>query len=324
MYNDPRFNPELVAERGALKPVRLLIVKTRRWATWCTPCRWWPTCCATTRAQIDWLVEPPSPPSRRCTPACAAGADRGLAQVARQAAQRATWRAMGALRRSCARALRPGAGPAGPAQERAVGAPGRRRRWPATTAQSAREAAAAWFYAAQGGRVPRNCMPWSAAAAGRRAPGLCRAHRGRPSLACRRRPRPGARAAYGVIIPNASRPEKLWPERHWVAVGRRMREAGLDPGGAVGPRGRADAGRTHRRQLRRRCAALPEGGRDGGRAGRRAARGGPGHRLHAPGGGFGRPTLGIYCDHEPGLAGITGPGRWPASAARARCLRGPM
>ena len=23
---------------------------------------------------------------------------------------------------------------------------------------------------------------------------------------------------------------------------------------------------------------------------------------------LGRPTLGIYCDHEPGLAGITGPG----------------
>jgi heptosyltransferase-1 len=24
---------------------------------------------------------------------------------------------------------------------------------------------------------------------------------------------------------------------------------------------------------------------------------------------LGRPTLGIYCDHEPGLAGITGPGQ---------------
>jgi heptosyltransferase-1 len=24
---------------------------------------------------------------------------------------------------------------------------------------------------------------------------------------------------------------------------------------------------------------------------------------------LGRPTLGIYCDHEPGLAGITGSGR---------------
>ena len=23
---------------------------------------------------------------------------------------------------------------------------------------------------------------------------------------------------------------------------------------------------------------------------------------------FGAPTIGIYCDHEPGLAGITGPG----------------
>ena len=23
---------------------------------------------------------------------------------------------------------------------------------------------------------------------------------------------------------------------------------------------------------------------------------------------LGRPTIGIYCDHEPGLAGVTGPG----------------
>ena len=23
---------------------------------------------------------------------------------------------------------------------------------------------------------------------------------------------------------------------------------------------------------------------------------------------FGRPTIGIYCDHDPGLAGVTGPG----------------
>ena len=26
------------------------------------------------------------------------------------------------------------------------------------------------------------------------------------------------------------------------------------------------------------------------------------------GAAFGAPTIGIYCDHEPGLAGITGPG----------------
>ena len=27
------------------------------------------------------------------------------------------------------------------------------------------------------------------------------------------------------------------------------------------------------------------------------------------GAALGAPTIGIYCDHEPGLAGITGPGR---------------
>jgi heptosyltransferase-1 len=37
------------------------------------------------------------------------------------------------------------------------------------------------------------------------------------------------RSAYAVLIPNASRKEKLWPERHWVAVGRRMLELGWMP-----------------------------------------------------------------------------------------------
>jgi heptosyltransferase-1 len=33
---------------------------------------------------------------------------------------------------------------------------------------------------------------------------------------------------------------------------------------------------------------------------------------------FGRPTLGIYCDHEPGLAGITGPGRVASIGGRGQ------
>ncbi len=40
-----------------------------------------------------------------------------------------------------------------------------------------------------------------------------------------------------------------------------------------------------------------------GRAG-----GAPAVGLHL-GAAFGVPTIGIYCDHEPGLAGVTGPGR---------------
>ena len=32
------------------------------------------------------------------------------------------------------------------------------------------------------------------------------------------------------------------------------------------------------------------------------------------GAALGRPTIGIYCDHEPGLAGIVGPGSGSAAA----------
>jgi heptosyltransferase-1 len=114
--------------------------------------------------------------------------------------------------------------------------------------------------------------------------------------------------AYGVLIPNASRPEKLWPERHWVAVGRRMRELGWTPWCC-------GAATTSRRwpsalpPVRRRCAAVPEGGRDGLRAGRRAHVVGLDTGFTHLAAALGRPTLGIYCDHEPGLAGITGPGQ---------------
>jgi heptosyltransferase-1 len=38
--------------------VRLLIVKTSSMGDVVHATRWWPTSCATTRAQIDWLVEP--------------------------------------------------------------------------------------------------------------------------------------------------------------------------------------------------------------------------------------------------------------------------
>ena len=39
----------------------------------------------------------------------------------------------------------------------------------------------------------------------------------------------GPKSPYAVLIPNASRKEKLWPERHWVTVGKRLRERGLIP-----------------------------------------------------------------------------------------------
>jgi heptosyltransferase I len=115
-------------------------------------------------------------------------------------------------------------------------------------------------------------------------------------------------AQYAVLIPNASRPEKLWPEARWVAVGRKMRGLGLTPvvlwgseaEQSVAERIAADCGGTVPPFLKvGEMAAVLAGakcivGLDTG--------------FSHLGAALGRPTIGIYCDHEPGLAGITGAG----------------
>jgi heptosyltransferase-1 len=111
-----------------------------------------------------------------------------------------------------------------------------------------------------------------------------------------------------ALIPCASRPEKIWPEARWIAVGKRVKAMGLSPVVIWG---------TEEEQVRaERIAAGCEGevppflnvhdmaallaqtkraiGLDTGFSHLAAA--------------LGLPTIGIYCDHEPGLAGIVGPG----------------
>ncbi len=117
------------------------------------------------------------------------------------------------------------------------------------------------------------------------------------------------RDTYAVLIPNASRASKLWPERHWAAVGKHLREKGWLP--------LVLWGRPDEQTLAERIAAscdgdvppfLSVGEMAGVLAGAQQVVGldtGFTHLAAA----LGRPTLGIYCDHEPGLAGITGAGR---------------
>lgn len=116
------------------------------------------------------------------------------------------------------------------------------------------------------------------------------------------------RATYGLLIPNASRRDKLWPQRHWVAIGKRMLELGWMPVVLWG--------RPEEQSLAESIAAgcngdvppfLKVGEVASVLAGAQQIVGldtGFTHLAAA----LGRPTLGIYCDHEPGLAGITGPG----------------
>ena len=114
------------------------------------------------------------------------------------------------------------------------------------------------------------------------------------------------RGDYAVLIPNASRRSKHWPERHWVAVGNRLKERGMTP--------LVLWGRPDEQSLAENIAASCEGDvppflkvgeMASVLAGARQVVGldtGFTHLAAA----LGRPTLGIYCDHDPGLAGISG------------------
>lgn len=173
---------------------------------------------------------------------------------------------------------------------------------------SAREGAAALFYR-RTASVPRTlhavdrCRRLTAALLGYALPGSP------PDFGLRV---PGdawaAPAPSGVLIPNASRPEKFWPEARWIALGRRMRREGLTPVVLWGnPAEHAMAER-----IASGCeGVLPPFLKVGEMAAVLAAARyivGLDTGFSHLGAALGRPVVGIYCDHEPGLAGITGPG----------------
>jgi heptosyltransferase I len=118
-------------------------------------------------------------------------------------------------------------------------------------------------------------------------------------------------ARYGILIPCASRPEKLWPEADWIAIGQHWQRQGMRPvilWGSPDELARAkwiaqacdgwvppflSVGQTA--SVLRGATQLV--GLDTG--------------FSHLGAALGVPSVGIYCDHEPGLAGIIGSGRTP-------------
>ena len=123
---------------------------------------------------------------------------------------------------------------------------------------------------------------------------------------------------YAVLITGASRPEKLWPEPSWLAIAAQLRDAGyglvwlwgspseqercqrlaVQAGGEVPPfLTVADAAAVLAKASL--CVGLDTGFS---------------HIAAA----FGVPTVGIYCDHEPGLVGITGEGHVASVGGRGQ------
>ena len=126
--------------------------------------------------------------------------------------------------------------------------------------------------------------------------------------------RPGAHpwtpgeGRFAVLIPCASRPEKLWPQANWVAIAQSLREKGMQVAVMWGSpdeqklaqdiAGQTDAHVPPFLTVAQVSDTLAKAdvvvGLDTGMSHIAAA--------------HGRPTVGIYCDHEPGLAGLRGPG----------------
>lgn len=274
--------------------------------------RWQPA------AQIDWLVESPFAAIPQLNP----GVRRVLPMAWRKwrgrLLQRATWQAMSALQadlrsaryelvldlqgllKSALWARRAGAPVGG------------------YDAASAREPLASRLYARRAA-VPRNlqavqrCRHLAAALLGYEPPqdapdfGLQCARLGRgegDAGTAAWQPR----AAHAVLIPNASRPEKHWPVDDWAALGRAMRSRGWQPVVLWGS--------PAEQELAERIAAQCDGQVPPFlKVGEMAAVLARAEQVVGLDTGFthlaaalGRPTVGIYCDHEPGLAGITGNG----------------
>ena len=125
-------------------------------------------------------------------------------------------------------------------------------------------------------------------------------------------------APYAVLIPCASRVEKHWPLAHWRALLERCERKGLH---VVVLWGSKDERQLAEQVAQGTGASVPPFltvsdaaavlaqahvvvGLDTGFTHLAAA--------------FARPTVGIYCDHEPGLAGVTGSGFVCSLGGRAK------
>ena len=259
--------------------------------------------------QVDWLVEAPF----AAIPALNPGVSRVLPMAwrkwRRRLADRETWRAMGRVREDL-----------------------RRERYDLILDLQGLLKSALWARQAIGPvagydrrsiREPLACLLYQRTASVSRelhAVDRCRwlaaAHLGyalpqTPPDFGLRAPAPSWRAPdrYSVLIPNASRAEKLWPEQRWIAVGRRLADRGETPVVLWG----TEAEQTLAERIAASCDGtvppfLKVGAMAAVLAGATRIVGLDTGFSHL-GAALGRPTIGIYCDHEPGLAGITGPGQ---------------
>jgi lipopolysaccharide heptosyltransferase I len=286
-------------------------------------------------AQIDWLVEE----AFAAIPAMS----RHISQVHRVALRRwrtrpfqiATWREMAAVRRALV----------AQSYDLVLDAQGLLKsawlsRWAhapvaGPSSDSARERVASLLYN-QRLDVPRElhavvrCRQLGATALGYvidTAP--------RFDLASSAAPAVRVQGAYAVLLANASRPSKLWPDAHWIALEAWLAERGLESllfwgTAAEESRARQLVASMHKAQVVPRSTIATIAATLAGSSLVVGLDTGLTHLAAA----LGRPAVGIFCDYDPNLVGLTGNGpveslggvdRLPAAtdviAAAARVLK---
>ena len=174
---------------------------------------------------------------------------------------------------------------------------------------SIREPVAALFYRRRAD-VPRNLQAvernrrLAAAHLGYAMPGTAPNFGIAAPVGCWSAPAPSA-----VLIPCASRPEKLWPEERWISIGQHLQAFGLTPVVIWG----SDDERLRAERIGAGCGGvvppLLNVADTAAVLGRARQIVGLDTGFSHLGAALGVPTIGIYCDHAPGLAGITGSGR---------------
>jgi heptosyltransferase-1 len=114
--------------------------------------------------------------------------------------------------------------------------------------------------------------------------------------------------AFVALIPCASRPEKLWPQQAWIAVGQDLRKNGLQVVVLWGSSEEQRLAQAIATQVDGQVPPFLTVAQISDTLARAALVIGLDTGMSHIAAAHGRPTVGIYCDHDPGLAGLRGSG----------------
>ncbi len=121
--------------------------------------------------------------------------------------------------------------------------------------------------------------------------------------------RPTGSRPYAALIPCASRPEKLWPQQDWITIGQQLRAQGMDVAVMWGSPEEEQRAKAIAQAINGAVPPFLTVAQVGDTLAHASLVIGLDTGMTHLAAAHGRPTLGIYCDHEPGLAGVTGPGQ---------------